>query len=117
MRFGQFVFPVSHDPENDGAVIDSTLREIELADSLGFELPEAGDAVGEQLLCLDQARLRFVTQKNARKPIRAHARTMIGDVSLCWTQTLLVAGYNRFGLCRIKQSTSYMAPWPLISHP
>ena len=37
MRFGQFVFPVSHVPENDGAVIDSTLREIELADSLGFE--------------------------------------------------------------------------------
>lgn len=37
MRFGQFVFPVSHVPENDGAVMDNTLREIELADSLGFE--------------------------------------------------------------------------------
>ena len=37
MRFGSFVFPVSHVPENDGAVIDRTLEEIELQESLGFE--------------------------------------------------------------------------------
>ena len=37
MRFGSFVFPVSHVPENDGAVIDSTLEEIELQESLGFD--------------------------------------------------------------------------------
>ena len=37
MRFGSFVFPVSHSPESDGAIIDSTLAEIELQDSLGFE--------------------------------------------------------------------------------
>ena len=37
MRFGSFVFPVSHSPDSDGAIIDSTLAEIELQDSLGFE--------------------------------------------------------------------------------
>ena len=37
MRFGSFIFPVSHDPDRDGAIIDSTLDEIELQDSLGFE--------------------------------------------------------------------------------
>ena len=37
MRFGSFVFPVSHVPENDGAVIDRTLEEIELQESLGFD--------------------------------------------------------------------------------
>ena len=36
MRFGSFVFPVSHRPENDGAIIDSTLAEIELQDEMGF---------------------------------------------------------------------------------
>jgi alkanesulfonate monooxygenase SsuD/methylene tetrahydromethanopterin reductase-like flavin-dependent oxidoreductase (luciferase family) len=36
MRFGSFVFPVSHHPENDGEVIDNTLREVELTDELGF---------------------------------------------------------------------------------
>lgn len=36
MRFGSFVFPVSHHRENDGAVIDSTLDEIELQDAMGF---------------------------------------------------------------------------------
>ena len=37
MRFGSFIFPVSHDPDRDSAIIDSTLDEIELQDSLGFE--------------------------------------------------------------------------------
>ena len=37
MRFGSFVFPVSHSPNSDSAIIDSTLAEIELQDSLGFE--------------------------------------------------------------------------------
>ena len=37
MRFGSFVFPVSHHPENDGAVIDDTLAEIELQDAMGFD--------------------------------------------------------------------------------
>ena len=37
MRFGSFVFPVSHTPENDGVVIDNTLREVELAEELGFD--------------------------------------------------------------------------------
>ena len=36
MRFGSFVFPVSHDPENDSAVIDSTLDEIVLAEKIGM---------------------------------------------------------------------------------
>ncbi|MCZ0952240.1 MAG: LLM class flavin-dependent oxidoreductase, partial [Rhodospirillaceae bacterium] len=36
MRFGSFVFPVSHQPENDSAVIDSTLDEIVLAEKIGM---------------------------------------------------------------------------------
>lgn len=36
MRFGSFVFPVSHRPENDAAVIDSTLDEIVLAEQIGM---------------------------------------------------------------------------------
>ena len=36
MRFGSFVFPVSHSPENDSAVIDSTLDEILLAEQIGM---------------------------------------------------------------------------------
>ncbi len=37
MRFGSFVFPVSHDPARDGAVIEDALSEIELQDRLGFD--------------------------------------------------------------------------------
>ena len=37
MRFGSFVFPISHIPENDSVVIDNTLQEVELADELGFD--------------------------------------------------------------------------------
>ena len=36
MRFGSFVFPVSHEPERDSAVIDSTLEEIVLAEEIGM---------------------------------------------------------------------------------
>ena len=36
MRFGSFIFPVSHRSENDSSVINSTLEEIELQDRLGF---------------------------------------------------------------------------------
>ena len=36
MRFGSFVFPVSHHPETDSAVIDSTLDEILLAEQIGM---------------------------------------------------------------------------------
>ena len=36
MRFGSFVFPTSHHPENDSAVIDSTLEEILLAEEIGM---------------------------------------------------------------------------------
>ena len=36
MRFGSFVFPVSHHPENDSTVIDSTLDEIVLAEQIGM---------------------------------------------------------------------------------
>ena len=36
MRFGSFVFPVSHHPENDSAIIDSTMDEILLAEEIGM---------------------------------------------------------------------------------
>lgn len=37
MRIGSFIFPVSHYPHNDSAVIDSTLEEIELAEHIGID--------------------------------------------------------------------------------
>ncbi len=37
MRFGTFMFPLSRNPENDGQVIDSALREAELAEEVGFD--------------------------------------------------------------------------------
>ena len=36
MRFGSFVFPVSHHPQNDSAIIDNTLDEILLAEQIGM---------------------------------------------------------------------------------
>ena len=37
MRFSSLIFSMSHDPENDGAVIDSTLKEAELAEEIGMD--------------------------------------------------------------------------------
>mgnify|MGYP001209729149 CR=1 FL=1 len=37
MRFSSVIFSMSHDPENDGAVIDSTLKEAELAEEIGMD--------------------------------------------------------------------------------
>ena len=37
MRFGSFVFPVSHVPGNDGSVIDDALREVEMVEALGLD--------------------------------------------------------------------------------
>ncbi len=37
MRFGSFVFAISGDRENDHRVIDSTLREVELAEEIGMD--------------------------------------------------------------------------------
>ena len=37
MRFGSIMFPVSHNPERDGFVIDNALSEIELMEELGFD--------------------------------------------------------------------------------
>jgi alkanesulfonate monooxygenase SsuD/methylene tetrahydromethanopterin reductase-like flavin-dependent oxidoreductase (luciferase family) len=38
VRFGNFLFPDSRDPERDGVVIDETLREAWLADELGCDV-------------------------------------------------------------------------------
>ncbi|MGH7109706.1 MAG: LLM class flavin-dependent oxidoreductase [Stellaceae bacterium] len=38
MKFGDFLFPDSRDPEEDGRVIDETLAEAKLADSLGIDV-------------------------------------------------------------------------------
>lgn len=38
MRFGDFLFPDSRDPEADGCVIDETLAEARLADELGIDV-------------------------------------------------------------------------------
>ena len=37
MKFGNFLFPDSRDPEHDGVVIDETLREAWLSDELGVD--------------------------------------------------------------------------------
>jgi hypothetical protein len=37
MRFGTFVFSMSSDPREDHQVIDNTMREVELAEGLGFD--------------------------------------------------------------------------------
>ena len=37
MRFGTFVFSISHDPSEDHQVIENTLREVELAEAIGFD--------------------------------------------------------------------------------
>ncbi|MDA0770640.1 MAG: hypothetical protein BZY79_04375 [SAR202 cluster bacterium Casp-Chloro-G4] len=37
MRFGSFVFPVSHSPDNDSNVIDNTLAEVELGEEIGLD--------------------------------------------------------------------------------
>jgi alkanesulfonate monooxygenase SsuD/methylene tetrahydromethanopterin reductase-like flavin-dependent oxidoreductase (luciferase family) len=38
VKFSNFLFPESRDPERDGAVIDETLREARLADELGVDV-------------------------------------------------------------------------------
>jgi alkanesulfonate monooxygenase SsuD/methylene tetrahydromethanopterin reductase-like flavin-dependent oxidoreductase (luciferase family) len=37
MRFGTFVFSISHDPSEDHQVIENTLREVELAEAIGLD--------------------------------------------------------------------------------
>jgi alkanesulfonate monooxygenase SsuD/methylene tetrahydromethanopterin reductase-like flavin-dependent oxidoreductase (luciferase family) len=37
MRFGTFVFSISHDPKEDHQVIENTLREVELAEAVGMD--------------------------------------------------------------------------------
>ena len=37
MRIGSFIFPVSHHPHQDSAVLDSTLSEVELAEQIGLD--------------------------------------------------------------------------------
>lgn len=37
MRFGSFVFSISGDPKGDHQVIETTLREVELAEAIGFD--------------------------------------------------------------------------------
>lgn len=37
MRFGTFVFSISHDPKEDHQVIENTLREVELAEGIGLD--------------------------------------------------------------------------------
>src|SRR5919109_345569 len=37
MRFGTFVFSISNDPREDHQVIDTTLREVELAEAIGMD--------------------------------------------------------------------------------
>src|SRR5579884_1652477 len=38
MKFGDFLFPDSRDPERDGVVIDETIAEAKLADALGIDV-------------------------------------------------------------------------------
>jgi alkanesulfonate monooxygenase SsuD/methylene tetrahydromethanopterin reductase-like flavin-dependent oxidoreductase (luciferase family) len=43
MKFGNFLFPDSRDPERDGIVIDETMREAVLSDELGIDVVWLGE--------------------------------------------------------------------------
>ena len=45
MKFGNFLFPDSRDPERDGIVIDETLREAVLSDELGVDVVWLGEHI------------------------------------------------------------------------
>jgi alkanesulfonate monooxygenase SsuD/methylene tetrahydromethanopterin reductase-like flavin-dependent oxidoreductase (luciferase family) len=107
MKFGNFLFPDSRDPERDGVVIDETLREAMLSDELGIDVVWLGehhfdgicayaDPVsfgGALSLALKRAGLGFaVFQTSLHHPIRLAEQIAVLDNL---TKGRLIVGLGR----------------------
>src|SRR5947209_16326684 len=94
MKFGNFLFPDSRDPERDGIVIDETLREAVLSDELGIDVVWLGEhhfdgicayadpvtIAGALAVALKRAALGFaVLQTALHHPIRLAEQIAIID--------------------------------------
>src|SRR5438045_9678439 len=98
MKFGNFLFPDSRDPERDGIVIDETLREGVLSDELGIDVVWLGEhhfdgicayadpitVAGALSSALKRAALAFaVLQTSSHHPIRLAEQLAIADTPTC----------------------------------
>src|SRR3954451_6518715 len=107
MKFGNFLFPDSRDPERDGQVIDETLREAMLSDDLGIDVVWLGehhfDGIcayadpigfgGALAIALKRAGLGFaVLQTSLHHPIRLAEQLAVLDNL---TKGRLIVGLGR----------------------
>ena len=107
MKFGNFLFPDSRDPERDGIVIDETLREAMLSDELGIDVVWLGEHhfdgicayadpigfAGALAIALKRAALGFaVLQTSLHHPIRLAEQLAVIDNL---TKGRLIVGLGR----------------------
>src|SRR5438094_686570 len=107
MKFGNFLFPDSRDPERDGVVIDETLREAVLSDELGIDVVWLGEHhfdgicayadpigfAGALAVALKRAALGFaVLQTSLHHPIRLAEQLAVLDNL---TKGRLIVGLGR----------------------
>ena len=107
MKFGDFLFPDSRDPERDGIVIDETIAEAKLADALGIDVVWLAEHhfdgicayadpiafAGALAPSLEQASLGFaVVQVSLHHPIRLAEQIALFDNLL---KGRLVVGLGR----------------------
>jgi len=107
MKFGNFLFPDSRDPEHDGIVIDETLREAMLSDELGIDVVWLGEHhfdgicayadpiafAGALAIALKRAALGFaVLQTSLHHPIRLAEQLAVLDNL---TKGRLIVGLGR----------------------
>ncbi len=119
MKFGDFLFPDSRDPERDGAVIDETLREAQLADALGCDtiwlaehhfdgICAYADPIvfaGALAVTARQAKLGFaVLQMALHHPIRAAEQIAVIDNI---TKGRLIVGLGRGSSYNIYDYTGF----------
>ena len=99
MKFGNFLFPDSRDPERDGIVIDETLREAVLSDELGVDVVWLGEhhfdgiCAGALAIALKRSALGFaVLQTSLHHPIRLAEQLAVLDNL---TKGKLIVGLGR----------------------
>src|SRR5207248_980084 len=107
MKFGNFLFPDSRDPERDGVVIDETLREAVLSDELGVDVVWLGEHhfdgicayadpisfAGALAIALKRSALGFaVLQTSLHHPIRLAEQLAVLDNL---TKGKLIVGLGR----------------------
>ena len=107
MKFGNFLFPDSRDPERDGIVIDETLREAVLSDELGVDVVWLGEHhfdgicayadpisfAGALAIALKRSALGFaVLQTSLHHPIRLAEQLAVLDNL---TKGKLIVGLGR----------------------